>query len=44
MEDESDSDTNCNWCAMYSQQFTSTGAGELGNKRTKGDHPNFEIV
>ena len=44
MELESVVDTNCNWCAWYSHQRTSTGTGGLGNKRTSGDNPNYSIV
>ena len=36
MEDESDGDINCNWCARYSHQETYAGSGEFGNKRTSG--------
>ena len=44
MEYESDGDTNCNWCTQYSHQRISTGTGGLGNKRTRGDHPNYSII
>ena len=44
MECESNDDILCNWCARYSNQRTSTGTGEHGNKRTSGDHPNYCIV
>ena len=44
MEHESDGDTICNWCTRYSPQRIGTGTGELGNKRTSGDHPNYRIV
>ena len=40
----SDGDTNCNWCAQYCHQRISRGTGELGNKRTSGDHPNYSII
>ena len=40
MEHESDGDTKYNRCAWYSHQKIDKGAGGLGNKRTKGDHPN----
>ena len=43
-EDESDGDTNCNWCAQYSQQKFGTMIGGLGNKKTSGDSPNYNIV
>ena len=35
---------NCNWHARYSNQIIGTGTGGLGNKRTSGDHPNYNIV
>ena len=44
MAHESDSDTNCNRRARYSHQRFVTGTGGLGNKRRRGDHPNFSIV
>ena len=44
MGHESDGDTNCNWCARYSHQMIGTGTGEIGNKRTSGDHPNDSMV
>ena len=44
MERESDSDTNHNWCARYSCQRIDTETGGHGNKRTRGDHPNYSIV
>ena len=44
MEQENDSDTNCNWCTRYSHQKISTGTVGLGNKRMNGDHPNYSIV
>ena len=44
MEHESDSDTNCTWCARYSHQRIGTGAGRLGNKSMRGDHPNYNII
>ena len=40
MEQESDGDTHCNWCAQYSHQRI----GGLENKKTSGDHPNYCIV
>ena len=36
MEHDSDDNTNCNWI--------NNGTGELGNKRTNGDHPNYCII
>ena len=44
MEHESDGDTNCNWCSWYSQQRIGKGTGGLENKRTSGDHPNYNII
>ena len=44
MKYESDDDTSCDWCAWYSHQWIATGAGGLGNKRTSGDHPNYNIL
>ena len=44
MAHETDSDTNCNWCARFSHQRTSTRNGGLGNERTSGDHPKYCIV
>ena len=43
-EHESDSDTNCNWCAWNSQQKFDTGTGGLVNKGTNWDHLNYNIV
>ena len=43
MEHESEGDTNCDWCARYSQQRTGIGTGGFGDKRTCGDHPNCSI-
>ena len=44
MKHESDGDTNCNWCSWYSHKRISTGIGRLGNKRTSGDHPKYDII
>ena len=41
---ESDGDTNYNWCTRYSHQSIGTRTGELGNKRTSGDDPNYSII
>ena len=35
---ESDSDTDCNWCAWCSHQRIDTGTGGVENKRASGDH------
>ena len=44
MENESDSDTICNWCTWYSHQRICTGTGGLENKKVSGDHPNYSII
>ena len=44
MENESDDDTNCNWCTWYSHQQIDKRTGGLKNKRTSGDHPNDSII
>ena len=41
--DESDGDTNCNWCTRYSHQRIRTGIREVRNKRTSGDHLDYNI-
>ena len=43
MERESGGDTNCNWFALYSHQKICTRTGRVGNKRTSGDHPNYNL-
>ena len=44
MEHESDGDTNCNWRARHGHQMIVTGNGELANKKTSGNPPNYSIV
>ena len=44
MEHESDSDTNCYWCARHSHQRIGTGTGGLANKRMRGNHSNYSII
>ena len=44
MEYESDYDTNCNWFARYNHQRIGTVTGRLGNKKTSGDHTNYNII
>ena len=44
MKQESDGDTNCNWCTRYNHQSIGTGTGGLGNKRTSGEHLNYSII
>ena len=41
---ESDGDIDCNWYTRYSYQRIGTGTGGFGNKRMRGDHPNYSIV
>ena len=36
--------TKCNWCSLYSHRIIIKGTGELGNKRTSGNHPNYYII
>ena len=43
MEHESDSFTNGNWYTRYSYQRFGTRPGGLENKRTSGDHQNYNI-
>ena len=40
-ERESDVYASFNWCSWYSHQRIIKGTGELRNKRTSGDHPNY---
>ena len=44
MEHASDVDTIYNWRAMQCNQSVGIGTGGLGNKRTSGEHPNYNIV
>ena len=44
MKHERDGDTNCNRCTRYSHQRFGKGTGGLGNKRTNGDHPNYNFI
>ena len=43
MVHKSDGNNNCDWCTRYSHQTISTRTGELGNKRSSGDHKNYCI-
>ena len=43
MEYETDNDSKCKCCDRYIHQRIGTGTGGLGNKRTRGDHPNDSI-
>ena len=44
MENESDGNTNFNWCARYSRQKIGTETRGLEKKKTIGDNPNNSIV
>ena len=44
MEHVRDSDARCDWCTWYSHQWIGIGTGRLGNKGTRGDHPNYSII
>ena len=44
MEHEGDGFTNCNWCNWNNHQKIDKGTGRLGNKKTSGDHPNYNII
>ena len=44
MEHEGDDDTNCNWCARNNPQKDGKGTGRLGDKRTSGDYPDYNII
>ena len=44
MKYESDSNTNCNWCALYHHQRIDTGTRGLGNKRMSGDNTKDRII
>ena len=41
MAHERDNDANCNWSSRYSQQKVIAG---LGNKKSREDHPNYNII
>ena len=41
---EHENDDYCNWCSWYSHQRIDTRTGGLGNKRTRGDHPDYCII
>ena len=43
MEHECGVDSNCNRCARHGHQRIGTEAGELGNKKTSVDRPNYSI-
>ena len=44
MEREIDGDTNYHWRSLYRHRRIDTGTGGLENKRTNGDHPNYNII
>ena len=44
VEHEIDDYSNFIWCSWYSYQIIGTRTGGLGNNRTGGDHPNYNIV
>ena len=44
MEHEGDNYSNRDWCFWYSHQRIIKGTGGLGNNRTSGDHPNYNII
>ena len=44
MGHESRGNANCIWCTRYSHQKIGTGIGGLGNKRTRRNHPNYDII
>ena len=44
MEPESDSDTNCNWCAQNNYKGILQGLEDLGIRGWVGDHPNYSII
>ena len=44
MDQECDKDTNCYWGVRYSRQRIVTWTRGHGNKRTSGDHLNYDII
>ena len=44
LEQESDGDTDCEWCAWYSHQRIDKGTRGHGNKRTSGNHPKYYVT
>ena len=44
MEDESDGDSNCNWCTRHSHLSFGKGIGRIGNKKSCGKHSNDNIL
>ena len=43
MEHESGGDTNYNWSTWNNPVKIVKGTGRLGNKKTSGDHPHYNI-
>ena len=43
MEHEINVYTNNNWCSWYTHRRINKGTGNLGNKKTSGNHPNYWI-
>ena len=44
IEHEGDGNTNCNWCTWNNPQRIGKGTWTLGNKRTRGNHPDNSII
>ena len=44
LEHESDNYTNCDWYFWYTHQRIIKEIGELENKTTWGDYPNYYII
>ena len=44
MEHGSNGDTNCNLCTWNNPQMIGKETGRSGNKRTRGDHPDYSII
>ena len=44
MEHRSDGGTNCHWCSWDSHEWIDTETGRSRNKKTSGDHPNYNII
>ena len=44
MEHEGDSDTSCNWSSWNNPEKIGKETGKVGNKRTRGDHPDDSII
>ena len=41
---EGDGDMNCNRCTRSSHQKIDKATGRLGNKRRRGEHPDYSII